>query len=287
MKPAPFEYFRPHTLDEAVALLGAHDGEARLIAGGQSLVPLMNFRLLRPGALIDINRLTPLEGIADDAGGLRIGALTRHVALETAPLVRARFPVLAEAISHVGHLAVRNRGTIGGSLAYADPAAELPLLAVLLDADIRTRSLSGVGSHAARDFFLGPLTTALGDDEIVTEIVLPALPPGSGSDFAEVSLRGGDFAIVAAAATLTLADGRITQARLAVTGLGEVPLRLTDIEAGVVGHRPTPAVFGAASQAARAAVAPASDLRASAAYRSHLVGVLTERVLSEAGARAR
>src|SRR5262245_52540923 len=201
MKPAPFEYFRPHTVEEAVGLLGAHNGEARLIAGGQSLVPLMNFRLLRPGALIDINRLTALGGIADEAGGgLRIGALTRHAALETAPVVRARFPVLAEAMSHVGHLAVRNRGTIGGSLAHADPAAELPLLAVLLDADIGTRTPRGVGAHAARDFFLGPLATALGDDEIVTEVVLPALPPGGGSAFAEVALRGGDFAIVAAAA---------------------------------------------------------------------------------------
>jgi carbon-monoxide dehydrogenase medium subunit len=286
MKPAPFEYFRPESVTDAVALLARHAGRAKLLAGGQSLVPLMNFRLLRPDALIDINRLSELKGIEEREGGLRIGALTRHAALEFSAVVRARFPVLAEAMAHVAHRAIRNRGTIGGSLAHADPAAELPLIAVLLDAGIRTRSASGSSSHAAQDFFVGPLTTTLADDEIVTEVALPPLPPGTGSAFAEVAMRGGDFAIAAVAATMTVADGKIAEARLAVTGMGEVPLRLGEVEAAVTGHHPSPELIEAAARQARTAVEPASDLRASADYRRHLVGVLTERVLTQAWASA-
>lgn len=286
MKPPPFDYHRPADIAEAAALLACHAGEARLLAGGQSLVPLLNFRLLRPGLLIDINRLAELDFIREEDGGLRIGALVRHHVLETSPLVAARHPVLAAAMAYVAHLAVRNRGTLGGSLAHADPAAELPMLAVLLDAEIRIASAAGGRAHAAREFFRGPLTTALADDEIITEIMLPPLPPQTGWGFAEVAQRHGDFAIAAAAATLTLADGRIAEARLAATGVGETPLRFPAIEAALVAERLTAEVIAAAAAEARAAVAPPSDLRASADYRRHLVGVLTARVLAAAWRRA-
>ena len=282
MKPPPFEYCRPASVAEAVALLATHGDDAKLLAGGQSLVPLLNFRMLRPGVLVDINRVAELDFVADYGGGLRIGALTRHHTLEMSPLVRARFPVLAAAMTHVAHLAIRNRGTIGGSLAHADPAAELPMLALLLDAAIHTRSAGGARSHAARDFFLGPLTTALAADEMVTEIVLPALPPDTGWGFAEVALRDGDFAIAAAAATMTLSGATITGARLAVMGVDQTPLRLRDVEAALSGQHFAPELAAAAAQQARDTVQPTSDLRGSADYRRHLVAVLTERVLNAA-----
>ena len=286
MKPAAFDYFRPESVAEAARLLAEHGSDAKLLAGGQSLVPLMNFRMLRPSALVDINRLTELDFVEAHDGGLRIGALTRHHTLEMSPLVRERLPVLAEAMAHVAHLAIRNRGTIGGSLAHADPAAELPMIALLLDAVIHTRSAAGERRHNARDFFLAPLATALADDEIVTEIVIAAPPPQTGWAFEEVALRHGDFAIAAAAATLGLSDGRIAEARLAVTGIGDMPVRLRDIEASLVGQLFTPQLAEAAGRQSRDIVQPNADLRASADYRRHLAGVLTERVLMAAHARA-
>src|SRR5215211_2371630 len=173
MKPAAFDYVRPDNLEEAASLLARSGGDGKILAGGQSLVPLLNFRMLRPTMLIDINRVSELAYLREEGTGLRIGALTRHHTLETSPLVKARFPVLAEAMTHVAHLAVRNRGTIGGSLSHADPAAELPMMAMLLDAQIHTRSARDTRVRMADEFFLGPLTSALEEDEIVTEIVLP------------------------------------------------------------------------------------------------------------------
>jgi len=249
----------------------------------QSLVPLLNFRVVRPNVLIDINRLTMLDFVEEHDGGLRIGALTRHHTLETSPLVRYRFPVLAAAMQHVAHLAIRNRGTIGGSLSHADPASELPMLALLLDAEIQTSA----ACRAAADFFVGPLTTALADDELVTEIVLPALPPKTGWGFEEFSLRAGDFAVAAVAATLTGADGKIAKARLAAMGVGETPLRLLAAEAALTGQPFTAQLATEAAQLARDEVDPSSDLRASAGYRRHLVAALTERALETAWARAR
>lgn len=286
MKPPPFLYKRPMNLDEAVAMLAAHGAEAKLLAGGQSLVPLLNFRMLRPTVLIDLNRLTELDFIREEAGGLRIGALTRHYALETSPLVRARFPAVAQAMAHVAHLAIRNRGTIGGSLAHADPAAELPMLMLLLDARIHTSSARGDRTYAAADFFLGPLTTALAEDEILTEIELPGLPPGTGWGFEEAALRHGDFAIAAVAATLTSVDGRIAEARIVAMGVGERPLRLLTAEVMLVGQGASPELIAAAAREAREAVDPPTDLRGSAEYRRHLVGVLAERVFTAATARA-
>jgi len=286
VKPPPFEYYRPGSVAEAVALLATHGDDAKLLAGGQSLVPLLNFRMLRPGVLVDINRVAALDFVADHDGRLRIGALTRHHTLEMSPLVRVRFPVLAAAMTHVAHLAIRNRGTLGGSLAHADPAAELPMLALLLDAAIHTSSARGARIHAAGDFFLGPLTTALAADEMVTEVALPALPPNTGWGFEEVALRDGDFAIAAAAATMTPSGSTITGARLAVMGVDATPLRLRGVEAALAGQHFAPELVAAAAQQVRDTVQPNSDLRGSADYRRHLVAVLTERVLTAAWSSA-
>jgi carbon-monoxide dehydrogenase medium subunit len=282
MKPGGFDYLCPASTDEALAQLAQHGGDAKILAGGQSLVPLLNFRMLRPAVLIDINRLAELDYVREHGEGLRIGALTRHHTLEMSPLVEQRFPVLGAAMAHVAHLAIRNRGTIGGSLSHADPAAELPMLAVLLDAELRTNS----GSHAAQGFFLGPLTTALRDDELVTEIVFPALAPRTGWAFEEFARRHGDFAIAAVAAVLRASDGEIAEARLAAIGVGETPLRLSAVEAGLSGQRFTPELAAAAAEQARRYVQPLNDLHASADYRRHLVAALTKRALAAAWSRA-
>jgi carbon-monoxide dehydrogenase medium subunit len=286
MKPAAFEYVRPRSLDEAIAALHAHGGDAKILAGGQSLVPLLNFRMLRPKVLIDINALCGLDGVTETAGGIRIGALTRHFTLETSPLVHARLPVLAAAMKHVAHLAIRNRGTIGGSLAHADPAAELPMMALLFDADIKVRSAGGSRVLPARDFFVGPLTTALEEDEIVTEISCPGLPDGAGWGFEEFSLRTGDFALAAVAAVIAVRDGVVSEARIALMGVDETPIRPGAAERMLVGERHSVDLIAAVAESTRAAVNPNSDLRASADYRRHLVRALTERVLTVAFDRA-
>jgi carbon-monoxide dehydrogenase medium subunit len=286
MKPASFDYARPETVDEAVSLLASHGDDAKVLAGGQSLVPLLNFRMLRPRLLVDINRVGELDHVGEDGERLRIGALTRHYALETSPLVRSRFPVVAAAMAHVAHLAIRNRGTIGGSLSHADPAAELPMIAVLLDAEIHTRSAEGERRHQARDFFLGTLSTVLAEDELVTDIVLPLPRARTGWGFAEFAQRAGDFAVAAAAATIVVAGGKVAEARLALTGVDEKPLRLPDAEAALVGERVTPVLAADIAQMAGLAVRPNTDLRASAGYRRHLVAALTEQVVTAAWTRA-
>jgi CO/xanthine dehydrogenase FAD-binding subunit len=286
MKPPPFQYVAADSVEHAVALLAEHDGGAKLLAGGQSLVPMLNFRLLAPEVLIDINRIPGLDGVSERDGGLWIGALTRHRTLETSDLVRAKFPVITEAMRHVAHLAIRNRGTIGGSLCHADPAAELPLMTVLLDARLAIASASGNRELAATEFFDGALTTVLGEDEMLTGIFLPALPAGSGWGFEEVARRSGDFALAAVAATLTVENGRIAASRLAVMGAHETPLRIAEAEAALAGAAPDADTFATASDIAAAAVEPNDDLHASADYRRHLVRVLTGRVLAAAAARA-
>ena len=198
---------------DLVASLAAAGGDAKIIAGGQSLVPMLNFRLLRPSVLVDINRIAGLAFIEESADAIRVGALTRHHRLETSPVIAKHLPVLREAMTHVAHLAIRNRGTIGGSLSHADPAAELPMMAMLLDAELQIVSHTGRGTIAARDFFLDALTVDLGHGDLVTEIVLPKLPPNTGWGFEEVSRRAGDFALAAAAATLTVSGGAIAQDR--------------------------------------------------------------------------
>ena len=284
MKPAAFDYVVADSVDAAVAALGR--GDAKIIAGGQSLVPMLNFRLLRPSVLVDINRIPGLAFIRDDDTSIKIGALARHHQLETSPVIARHFPVLAEAMRHVAHLAIRNRGTIGGSLSHADPAAELPMMAMLLDAELHVAWASGTRTVAARDFFRDALSVGLGDEEIVTEIVVPKLPPHTGWGFEEVARRSGDFALAAVAVTLTLSDGTIVQARIAITGVAPTPRRVTSAESMLVGARLDRGVDDDVIESVRAVAEPETDLHASADYRRHLVGVLARRALGAAWRRA-
>ena len=284
MKPAAFEYIVADSVEMAVASL-AQAGDAKIIAGGQSLVPMLNFRLLRPSVLVDINRIPDIAYVREDGGVIRIGALTRHHQLETSPVIARHFPVLTEAMAHVAHLAIRNRGTIGGSLSHADPAAELPMMALLLDAELRVVSASGARTVAARDFFRDALSVDLAEDEIVTEVVLPKLP-NTGWGFAEVARRSGDFALAAVAATLTLSDGKIARARVAMTGVAPTARRVTEAERLLIGQRLDDGVDSDVIEAVRAATEPPTDLHASAEYRRHLVGVLAGRALAAAWGRA-
>lgn len=287
MKPAPFEYIRASTIDEAVAALAASDGEAKVLAGGQSLVPMLNFRVVDAPLFVDINGIQGLDRIEEISdGGLRIGALTRHFALETSELVKDRFPVLHEAMKHVAHLAIRNRGTIGGSLSHADPAAELPAMAVLLNAKIVTAGAAGGREIAAADFFIAPLTTALKPDEIVVAVELPGLPPGAGWGFEEFAQRRGDFAVAGVAAIVSIDGGSIdgqsvTEARIALMGLHDTPVRAHAAEAALLDDG-----IDAAAAAARLDAEPMNDLHGSADYRRHLAEVLTRRVLTVAIERA-
>ena len=286
MKPPAFEYLAAASVEEAIAALAAHDGDAKVIAGGQSLVPMLNFRLLEPALLVDINKVPGLNFIEPDGDGLRIGALTRHHALETSDLVRARFPVLSHAMSHVAHLAIRNRGTIGGSLSHADPAAELPMMAVLLNATIVIAGSSEGRELTAADFFEGALTTGLADDELVTEIRFPALPARTGWGFEEFAQRSGDFAMAAAAATISLSGSKAGEVRLALMGVGEIPLRVEAAEAALSGTSLECSDIDTAVAAVDDVIDPMSDVHASADYRRHLAKALTRRVLVQAWQRA-
>jgi carbon-monoxide dehydrogenase medium subunit len=284
MKPPPFDYVVADSIEAAVAALG--QGDAKIIAGGQSLVPMLNFRLLRPSTLVDINRIPDLAYVRGDGDVIRVGALTRHHQLETSAVIAAHFPVLTEAMTHVAHLAIRNRGTIGGSLSHADPAAELPMMALLLDAELRVVSAAGARTVAARDFFRDALSVDLAEDDIVTGIALPKLPPDTGWGFEEVARRSGDFALAAVAATLTLSDGKIAQARVAMTGVAPTARRVADAETLLIGQRLGDGVGDNIIEAVRAAAEPPADLHASSDYRRHLVGVLAGRALAAAWSRA-
>jgi carbon-monoxide dehydrogenase medium subunit len=286
MKPASFDYIVVESIDMAVASLAETGPDAKIIAGGQSLVPMLNFRLLRPSLLVDINRIPGLASIEETETGIRVGALTRHHQLEMSPIIGRHLPVLSCAMTHVAHLAIRNRGTIGGSLSHADPAAELPMMALLLDAALHIASASGKRTVAARDFFLDALTVDLAAGDMVTEIALPKLPPRTGWGFEEVARRHGDFALAAVATTLTVSDGAIAQTRIALTGVGPTALRAPAAEALLVGHALEPKLTSRAVEAVRAAIAPDTDLHASADYRRHLAGALTRRALVAAWRRA-
>ena len=286
MKPPPFKYVAAASLEEATSVLAENGDEAKVIAGGQSLVPMLNFRLLSPAVLVDINRIPGLDSLEDDDETLRIGALARHRVLETSPGVAERFPVLASAMTHVAHLAIRNRGTIGGSLCHADPAAELPTIIVLLDARITVARAGDTRVIEAADFFDAALTSSLEDDEIVTQIELPALPAGTGWGFHEFARRSGDFGLAGAAATVTRSGDTVDQVRIALLGVGETPFRASEAEALLAGRSIDPDAIGAAVDVVRESVEPNDDLHASADYRRHLAGVLVERALSDAWGRA-
>ena len=286
MKPPVFDYIAATSIDMAAAALAEAGGDAKILAGGQSLVPMLNFRLLRPSILVDINRIPGLGFIEETADSIRIGALTRHFQLETSPLIARHFAVLSCAMTYVAHLAIRNRGTIGGSLSHADPAAELPMMALLLDAELSVVSASGARVIAARDFFLDTMTVALDGTELLTEIALPKLPPQTGWGFEEVARRHGDFALAAVATTLTLSGGNIAQARIALTGVGPTALRAAEAELLLLGQALDESLTRRAIEAVRETIAPETDLHASSDYRRHLAGVLTGRALAVAWDRA-
>jgi carbon-monoxide dehydrogenase medium subunit len=285
MKPPAFDYLVATDCDMAVAALARAGSEAKILAGGQSLMPMLNFRLLRPSILVDINRIPGLDFIDETPDSVRIGALTRHFQLETSPLIAQHFPVLSCAVAHVGHLAIRNRGTIGGSLSHADPAAELPMMAVLLDATLRIVSATGSRTVAAGDFFLDTMTIDLDGTELLTEVILPKLPAQTGWGFEEIVRRHGDFALAAVAATLTLSGSEIVQARIALTGVGPTPLRAAEAESLLVGQGFDESLSRRAIEAVREAISPETDLHASADFRRHLAGVLTGRALAAAWRR--
>jgi carbon-monoxide dehydrogenase medium subunit len=287
MKPGPFEFRAPRTLDEVLDLLGEHGDEAKIIAGGQSLVPMLAMRLARPAVLVDVNDVASLAGIDDRGDAVAFGATTRERDAERSPLVAERTPVLAEALPHIGHVSIRNRGTIGGSIAHADASAELPAVAVVAGADMVVRSRRGERVVPADEFFVGHYTTALADDECLVEIRVPAAPPGAGWSFQEVARRHGDFALVGAAAMVTLGrDRAIGAARLCLFGVGGRPVRPGAVEDALAGAEPSPDTFAAAAADAVADLEPASDMHGSAAYRRHLAGVVARRALTAAAGRA-
>jgi carbon-monoxide dehydrogenase medium subunit len=286
VKPPVFEYVPASSTEEALAALAARGEEAKLLAGGQSLVPLLNMRLATPACLVDLNRAVDLVGIEERAGGVAIGAMTRQRAVERSGLVGARVPLLAEAIGWVGHGPIRNRGTLGGSLAHADPAAELPAVAVCLDARVTVAARDGTRVLPARELFQAPLTTALRPAELLTEVWFPAAPPATGHAWLEVARRHGDYALVGVGAVVTLAGGRVREARLCLTGVGGVPVRATGAETLLAGQELTPARLDAAASAVRAAIDPDTDIHAPASYRRHVAGVLAVRALRQAAARA-
>jgi aerobic carbon-monoxide dehydrogenase medium subunit len=287
VKPAAFEYTAVRSIDEAVAELGQHGDGAKLLAGGQSLVPLLNMRLAMPERLIDLNRVAELAYVRIRDGGVAVGAMTRQRAVERSALAARHVPLLADALPWVGHFQIRNRGTVGGSLTHADPAAELPAVAVCLDASFTARGPAGERTIAAEEFFLTQLTTALAPTELLTEVWFPATPPGSGSAWIELARRHGDYALVGVAAVVTLTGDRIGEARLALTGVGDRPVRAREAEGRLSGESVTPDVLGDAAVAVRRAIDPGSDIHATAAYRRHVAGVLAARAIRLAAARAR
>ena len=287
MKPPPFDYFAADCIEAAIQALADAGGDGKIIAGGQSLMPMLNFRLLRPSILIDINRIPDLAYVHDDGDEIRIGPLTRHRVLETSDLIAKQFPVLHEAMGYVAHLAIRNRGTIGGSLSHADPAAELPMMSLLLDARLEVQSNAGRRTIEARDFFLGALTTALEDGDMLVEVRLPKLQEGTGWAFEEVARRSGDFALASVAVIMSSDGDRVSDLRIGMMGVGETPMRATEAENILTGQRYSEDVVAAAVDAIRAAVEPNTDLHASADYRRHLVGILAQQALAKAWDRSR
>jgi carbon-monoxide dehydrogenase medium subunit len=282
VKPAKFEYHAPASVDEALAILERYDGEARLLAGGQSLVPMMNFRLAQPKAIVDLNRIAELAFIEEEGEVVRIGSMTRQRRLEFAPLVAAKLPLLREALRWVGHLPTRSRGTIGGSIAHADPSAEIPMVLQTLEGEIVARGPQGERRIAAQDLFHAALTTSLTPLEIITEVRFPVTPPQAGHAVEEFARRKGDFAIAAIAAMLVREGERCTKARLATAGVGPTSIRLRDAEAVLEQQGLGEAAIAEAADKAMAQVDPISDLNGSAEYRRYLTGVLTQRAVLKA-----
>ncbi|MBI2155962.1 MAG: xanthine dehydrogenase family protein subunit M [Candidatus Rokubacteria bacterium] len=288
MKPPRFEYFDPTTVEAALDLLGEHGENAKVLAGGQSLMPLLNFRLIRPQVLVDLNGIGALAYVRPCDGGLALGALTRQRALERSAVVRERCPLVAQAVPFIGHAAIRNRGTIGGTLAHADPAAELPAVVTALGGTLVLRSIRGERVLPADRFFVSYLTTAAAPDEILVEVRLPGAGSRTGSAFQEVSRRHGDFALVGVAAIVSLgADDVCTAASVAVAGVGPVPLRVDDATRLLLGEKPDERTLAEVGRRVSEQLTPDADLHASSEYRKQVAGVLARRALGEALGKAR
>ncbi|HZV52877.1 MAG TPA: xanthine dehydrogenase family protein subunit M [Candidatus Dormibacteraeota bacterium] len=286
MKAAPFEYCPAASLDEAVALL-AGDEDAKVLAGGQSLVPLMAMRLARPSRLVDLNPIPGLDWVRLDGDRLSLGAMTRHRQVERHPELRRRCSLIAEAVEQIGHVAIRNRGTVGGSLAHADPAAEWPALVLALDAELVARGPAGTRTISAPDFFTSVFETALRPDEVLVEVRLGLPSERAGTAVLELSRRHGDFAIAGVVAVLeTDGEGAVQDARLALFGVGETAVRARAAEARLLGERPDDRTIAAAAEAVDPDLHPSSDLHGSAEYRLHVARVLTRRALVQARERA-
>ena len=285
MKPASFEYFAPTSIAEAIDMLAQFGERARALAGGQSLVPLMNFRLLRPSHIVDLNGIAELSYLKIDNGELRIGATSRQRQLERSAEVGARWPLLRDATGYIGHVQIRNRGTVGGSLAHAFPSAELPVAMVTLGASFVLRAKTGQRTVGAADFFLSYMTTVLQPGELLVEIEVPAAQPSTGWSYQEVSRRHGDFSLAGVAALVTLdANGTITQARLTLTGT--TPIRATRAQELMLGQKPSETLFREATRLATEGLEQDSDIHASAEYRRCACAALARRALAQAAQRS-
>jgi carbon-monoxide dehydrogenase medium subunit len=287
VKAAPFDYVAVQSLDEAVSVLGERGDEAKVLAGGQSLVPLLVMRLARPEVLVDINAIPALDRVAVEGGSLRLGALVRQRAVEQHPDVNERFPLVSEAVATIGHAAIRNRGTVGGSVAHADPAAEWPALLLALDGEVDVVGPRGSRSVGADELFVSVLTTSLAADEIISEVRL-RLPGGPvGTSFVELARRHGDFAIVGVAAVLGFQDGAVTHCRLALSGVGDTAVRARGAESSLLGGTAGDDAIAAAGRMAAEEIEPSGDIQGSAAYRRKVTSVLVRRALATARARTR
>lgn len=282
MKPAPLRLERPRSLEEALALLAEHGDDAKVIAGGQSLVPLLNFRLAAPAVLVDLGQVPALAMVDVADGAVRVGALCTQRALERHAGARTACPLLGLALPYVGHVATRNRGTVGGSIAHADAAAELPMVLQTLGGEVEVTASSGARLVAAEEFFVSHLTSCLEADEIVTEVRFPSVADGWGAGFAEVAPRHGDYAVCAVACALRLEGGVVSEARLGAAAVSDRPLRLPAAARMLAGSRCEPEALAAAAEDARRAVEPSDGLHASAEYRRHLTGVLVRRAATRA-----
>jgi carbon-monoxide dehydrogenase medium subunit len=284
MKPAPFTYHDPTTVDELVALLGSLE-DAKLLAGGQSLMPMLNFRLAQPTHLVDLNTVAGLADIEETARGIRVGSMVRQATAMRSETIGTRMPVMNEAMHWVGHFQTRSRGTIGGSIAHLDPAAELPAVALLYDAELNLQGPSGTRKVAMRDWPVGLMTPNLADDEVLTSIDFPTWDAPHGHAFGEVARRYGDFALVAVGAMLAVVDGVVTRAAVSIAGVQPTSSRLDEVEAALVGQPASSETFLAAGEIAGALDAM-SDSYTSSGYRQRLARVLTKRTLAQAAERA-
>lgn len=288
MKPASFKYIAASSLDDALTSKAEYGDEAKFLAGGQSLLPAMNFRLARPAFLIDLNPVAELAYIKTDGDSVRIGALTRYRELEADADFLKKCPLFADALPLIAHAQIRNRGTIGGNLSHADPASELPALAIAMQARFLIRSATAEREVAAADFFLGLLTTDIQDDEMLAEIVFPIAKARTGSCFMEIARRRGDYALAGVAATIAIDDnGLCTEARIALCGVGDTPVDASDVAQALIGKRVSPAFAADIAGGVRDRIEPPGSVHGTAEYQRHIAGILTERVIASAYQRAR